>query len=143
MKGTQTGTIRAAAGRPRNSTLTRSEQLRLAKRAQRARDSSAGLTEVRIKLPAALASRLAFAAQQPDFVDLLDIALATAIVEIERYPQLKILCWNRRIRFLSHADAWSLYERNWRFIEPDKLEPSERLLIDTLVTRFNGGVMHG
>jgi hypothetical protein len=69
--------------------------------------------------------------------------LDSETVEVGCYPQLKLLCWNRRNDFLTAEDAWSLYERNWRFVEPNQLELSERQLIDTLSSRFGGGTMHG
>ena len=134
---------RRAAGRPRTSDLTRVEQLRLAKRAQREREGEAGQTEARIKLPRALAQRLLFASRQKGFIALLTKVLDSETIEVGRYPQLKLLCWNRRNPFLTAQDAWSLYERNWRFVEPNQLEPAERQLIETLCSRFGGGIMHG
>ena len=143
MKTSFTHVKPVVAGRPRTSDLTRAEQLRLAKRAQRERERKVGQTEARIKLPTALAERLLFASRQAGFVDTLSKALDSEIVEVERYPQLKMLCWNRRSRFLSAQDAWSLYERNWRFVEPGQLDPAERQLIETLSSRYDGGVMRG
>jgi hypothetical protein len=143
MGASPTRAKRHAAGRPRTSDLTRAEQLRLAKRAQREREGKAGQTEARIKLPRTLAQRLLFASRQPGFVAVLTKLLDSETIEVGRYPQLKLLCWNRRNHFLTAQDAWSLYERNWRFVEPDQLEPSERQLIETLASRFGGGIMHG
>ncbi len=134
---------RRSAGRPRTSVLTRAEQLRLAKRAQREREAEAGHTEVRIKLPRTLAQRLLFASRQPEFIALITKVLESETVEVSRYPQLKLLCWNRRSQFLTPQEAWSLYERNWRFVEIDQLEPAERQLIETLSARFGGGVKLG
>jgi len=137
------GKKRRTAGRPRSSALTRAEQLRLAKRAQREREGKAGQTEVRIKLPRALAQRLMFALRQHGFVDLLTRLLDSETIDVERYPQLKLLCWNRRNSYLTAQDGWSLYERNWRFVETNKLEPPERQLIERLSARFGGGIRHG
>ena len=141
-KATRAPVVRTSrAGRPRVSGLPRSEQLRQAKRAQRER--AAGLVQAQLRLPAPLAARLMFAAQQPAFIAALSEFLDSALVEAARYPQLKLLCWNRRSTWLSAADAWSLYERNWRFIENERLEPAERALIDRLNARFGAGVPHG
>lgn len=142
MQTTLTHTRRAAIGRPRTSKLTRAEQLRLAKQAQREREVTAGQAEARIKLPSALAKRLMFASRQPGFIATLTQMLDSEAIEIGRYPQLKLLCWNRRGGFLSPKDAWSLYERNWRFVESDRLEPTEQGLIEMLSSRFGGGVLH-
>lgn len=134
---------RRAVGRPRTSDLTRGEQLRLAKRAQREREGEAGQTEARIKLPKPLAQRLLFASRQPGFIAELTKLLDSETIDVGRYPQLKLLCWNRRSQFLTTQEAWSLYERNWRFVEADQLEPSERQLVETLSSRFGGGKMNG
>lgn len=139
----RTGEKHRTVGRPRRSNITRAEQLRLAKRAQRDRDKKAGQIEVRIKLPRVLAQRLSFASRQPGFVAGLTSLLDAETIEVERYPQLKLLCWNRRDRFLSSKDAWSLYERNWRFVELNDLQPAERQLIEILSERFGGRSLRG
>lgn len=143
MRNTRFVAKRRSVGRPRTSALTRAEQLRQAKRTQRQREMHAGQTEARIKLPKVLAQRLMFASRQADFLAVLTKLLDSETIDVARYPQLKLLCWNRRDPFLTAKDAWSLYERNWRFVEPKRLEPSERELIETLSSRFGGGIMHG
>ncbi len=141
MKNASAHAPRVPPGRPRSSHLSRTEQLRVAKRAQRERDGNAGLLEARIKLPAKLSERLLFASRQPGFIDELTRALEAQTVEINLYPQLKLLCWNRRGTYLSAEDAWNLYERNWRFVEPALLEPAEQRLIEMLASRFGGGAL--
>ena len=133
----------ARAGRPRVSRLSRAEQLRVAKRAQREREREAGLVLARLRLPAPLAAQVMFAARQPGFAAALSAFLDAETVETSCFPQLKLLCWNRRSPLLSSADAWSLYERNWRFMEPGQLEPAERQLIDRLALRFGAGWPRG
>lgn len=133
----------APIGRPRTSTLTRTEQLRRAKQTQREREGRAGMVEARLKLPGALARRLMFISKQAEFIDALTRMLDAESVEVGRYPQLKLLCWNRRGAFLSARDAWSLYERNWRFVEPGQLDADEHALIERLSARFGGGAAHG
>src|SRR3989442_14222270 len=95
-----------AAGRPRASHIGRAEQLRLAKRAQPVREREAGLVVARLKLPVALAERLAFAVRQEGFQAALRAFLKAETIEVADYPQLKLLCWNRRGRFLSAREAW-------------------------------------
>lgn len=133
---------RKSPGRPGTSPLTRTEQLRLAKRAQRTRDREAGQIEVRIKLPGNVAKRWSVAVRESGFIDALTKTLDSTVVEVARYPQLKLLCWNRRDDYLSAEDAWSLYERNWRFMEPEQLESVEHMLIESLSARF-GRLDHG
>jgi len=130
-----------APGRPRTNHLGRSEQLRLAKRAQRERERKAGLIIARLKLPVALADRLTFAARQEGFEALLHAFLETETVEVAKYPQLKLLCWNRRSEFISVREAWDLYERNWSFVERVRMDPLQSKLLSSLSTRFGGGVM--
>ena len=142
MKNASPPAKRKTPGRSGTSTLTRTEQLRLAKRAQRARDREAGQVEVRIKLPGDVAKRWSVAVRESGFIDALTKTLDLTVIEVARYPQLKLLCWNRRDDFLSAADAWSLYERNWRFVEPTQLESVEQMLIESLSARF-GRLDHG
>ncbi len=117
-------------------------QLRLAKRAQRARDRENGLTLIQLKLPAAVAERLAFASRQAGFVSALAAHLDAEMVEIARFPQLRLLCWNRGDTFLPAAEALNLYERNWRFVDVGRLAPDERALVTALSARFGKGVIH-
>ena len=127
-------------GRPRTSKLSRVQQLRQAKRLQRERDAASGHIEARLKLPRTIAQRLLLAARQPKFIEVLSQFLDRETVDVEAFPQLKLLCWHRRDRQLSAEDAWNLYERNWRFVEPAQLRPDEKRLIDTLAARFGGGL---
>lgn len=129
-------------GRPRTSALTRAEQLRLAKRAQRERDAKAEKIEVRLKLPRALAERFALAARQSGFADALTLLLDSQIIDVNDYPELKLLCWSRRGNLLSAEDAWNLYERNSRFVEFTQLNAAEKKLIARLAARFGGRAPH-
>ncbi len=54
------------------------------------------------------------------------------MIELENYSTLRLLCWNQRSGFVSRQDAFSIYERNWRFVEKDKLTDSECPLVDEL-----------
>ena len=129
-------------GRPRRSPHPRAEQLRLAKRAQRRRERRAGLTHVQLKLPAAEAERLRAAASSPHFAKALDEFLQDVVLEIERWPQLRELTWNRADRWIPAEEALALYERNWRFVEPERLQKDEANLIDRLKRRFGSGLLN-
>lgn len=64
-------------------------------------------------------------------------------IRIADYAQLKFLCWNLKDdAFLDEALVLSLYERNWRFVEVEKLELKERDLIDRLVIEYGNGVFN-
>ena len=129
-------------GRPRVSRLSRAEQLREAKRAQRSRDRDAGLGEVYLKLPEALAERLTFVARQSGFQAVLAKFLDDEAIEIADFPQLQLLCWSRHGKFITAEDAWSLFERNRRFVDVAALTPEELRLLERLSRRF-GSIFRG
>lgn len=120
----------------------RRTQLREAKQRQRERDRAAGLVLYQAKLPADLARRLQAGMKIPEFRDRLKAFLHTEMVQIEKYPQLKQLCWNLKVEFLTRADAFALYERNWRLIDHQALEPDEQTLINGLVEEVGKGVVN-
>lgn len=129
-------------GRPRTSLLTRTEQLRAAKRAQRMRDRIAGLAAVTLHLTADRANRLRAAIATPHFNASLDRFLDDLILDLHAWPVLEELAWNRADRWIPAADAFGLYERNWRFVEPKRLGRAEKELIERLRNRFGGGVLN-
>ena len=75
-------------GRPRTNPLPRAEQLRIAKRAQRARDKQAGLVLCQLKVHPSLAEKLQAAAGLHGFDDRLERFLDEAIVDVRHYPNL-------------------------------------------------------
>jgi len=129
-------------GRPRTSPYTRAEQLRAAKRTQRQKESRAGLTTVQLRLPAGQARRLRTVAYTPGFRQALDEFLEDQVLDINQWPMLRELAWNRADRWIPAEEALTLYERNWRFVEPAHLTQEEAALINHLKNKFGGGVMH-
>jgi hypothetical protein len=129
-------------GRPRTSTLTRAEQLRRAKRRQRARQRAAGLVHVQLTVPRDLAEKIAVARQTDLFAEVLDQALDRAVIRVRDYPQLADLAWNRSAEFIPAGEAFRLYERNWRLVDANAILPDERRLIERLKAQFGGGVMN-
>jgi hypothetical protein len=121
----------------------RAEQLRRAKRAQRARERARGLRAVELRLPEARAARLRAAMGSADFDRALDRFLDEEVIEIDAWPVLRDLSWNRATRFIPARQALSVYERNWRFVDPARLTPPERALIERLKQRFGAGVLNG
>jgi hypothetical protein len=130
-------------GRPKTSTLSRREQLRLAKRAHRERQREAGMAEVSLRLSADEAQRLRVASAAPHFKEALGAFLDDAVLDLHRWPALRELAWSRADRWISAEDAFALYERNWRFVDHARLTPSEAKLVDRLKDRFGGGVLNG
>lgn len=58
-------------------------------------------------------------------------------IEIDNYPQLRALCWNRADgTVLSGKEAFHLYERHWRFIDRSALSEREQRLIDDLIADY-------
>ena len=133
---------RVRPGRPKTNPKTRPEQLRIAKRSQRQRDRDAGLALCQIKLPQNTAQRLRHALAIPGFDAQLEQFLDEAIVETRKFPNLKLLCWNRAAPFLTERDALGLYERNWRFVDTGTMPENERALIRRLAEKYGRGVLN-
>jgi transcriptional regulator with XRE-family HTH domain len=54
-------------------------------------------------------------------------------IHLADYPQLKQLAWQvHGTDELTPAEALSIYERNWRHVDVNALEPRERQLVDAL-----------
>lgn len=113
----------------------------LAKHAQRGVAHASGQARMRIKLPVALAERVAVASGQADFESAVAAYQDADVIEITRFPQLRLLCWNRGDTFLPAAEAFNLYERNWRFVDVDRMALTELALLSVLAVRFGKGVI--
>ena len=60
----------------------------------------------------------------------------------EEFPELCKLVWNRDpARPIAADEVFSLYERNWRFVDRDALTEHEMLLIRELTDTFGMGLM--
>lgn len=146
--------VAARRGRPRTSGLTRLEQLREAKRRQRQRDRQLGVEVVQVKIGArhaeVLRRLLAAPRGQAQLRTLLDrfekadrLTHRAPLVEVARYPELRLLAWNRPPdAAIAETEALSLYEANWRFVDRDRLTPREAALIRRLVREHGGGVLN-
>lgn len=56
------------------------------------------------------------------------------------FPELALLVWNRNAdRPITRQDAFSIYERNWRFVDAERLTDVEKQLIDALKNEFGHG----
>lgn len=59
--------------------------------------------------------------------------LIPARIQLAEYPQLKKLAWQvQGVDALTPSEALSIYTRNWRHLDVNKLEPHEQQLIDAL-----------
>jgi hypothetical protein len=129
-------------GRPRTSALTRQEQLRMAKQTQREREKANGTATIELRLEKIVAQKLKTALVSPTFYQALNTLLANEVVDINETPMLRDIAWNRESQFVPAIEAMALYERNWRFVDTDKLLPSEAALIENLTARFGNGVLN-
>ena len=135
--------LRRKPGRPRTSTMTRAEQLRQAKRAQRERLRAAGIRPVEVALDEAMVERFKAAAASPYFGSALECLLEDLVVDRTAWPVLGEITWNRADRWIPADEALSLYERNWRHVDRARLGDEEVELIRKLADRFGGGVFNG
>jgi len=56
-----------------------------------------------------------------------------ARIHLSDYPQLKQLAWQvHGTDELTPVEALSIYERNWRHVDVQALEPHEKLLVEAL-----------
>lgn len=63
-------------------------------------------------------------------------------VRLTEYPQLQQLAWQLGDdQILSGAEALALYERNWRHVDAEAMDPHERDLLKRLVQRHGNGVL--
>ncbi len=120
----------------------RQEQLRLAKRRQREREKQRGLAVYQLRLPRNLAEKLKEGNRHTDFMGALHALIDRQIIHIDDYENLRMLTWNRAIRFTTRADAFRLYEDNWRHVDTKTMGAGERELIRDLAQEFGNGIIH-
>ena len=129
-------------GRPKSNPLPRREQLRLAKRAERARLRAMGVTRYPVKLPRHAAERLKAGMKTPGFAARLHAFLEETVITVRDYPNLAAVTWNRTDALVTDEEAFHLYERNWRFVDKRTMPPRERALIARLTEKFGKGVLN-
>lgn len=80
---------------------------------------------------------LEFTVQAPPAPEPVVRATPTVVPDLIRladYPQLKRLAWHAPgLTELTPAEALSLYERNWRHLDRERMQPPERELLGALV----------
>lgn len=64
-----------------------------------------------------------------------------ARIRLADFSQLRLIAWHMRDDqdSLTPEEALNLYERNWRHVDHDHLDPHERALIDALAQQLAGG----
>ena len=129
-------------GRPKSNPLPRQEQLRLAKRAERARLRAMGVRHYPVKLPRNAVERLKAGLKTPGFAARLHAFLEDTVIHLQDYPNLAALAWNRTDSFVTDEEAFRLYERNWRFVDTKTMPLHERTLLARLTAKYGKGVLN-
>lgn len=56
------------------------------------------------------------------------------------YPELQLLAWNRDpSKPITGADAFGIYEAQWRHVDTARLQPHEQKLIQALTEKYGNG----
>ena len=122
--------------------VARREQMRLAKRRQRAREKQRGVATYQMRLPSRLAEKLKAGARRAGFMEALHAFIDREILCIDDYENLRLIAWNRAGRFMTRAEAFQLYECNWRHVDRNGMDAKERDLIEQLAREFGNGVIN-
>lgn len=61
-------------------------------------------------------------------------------IDRKLYPELDLILWDTVERFVSASDAFSAYEKRWRYVDQTRLIPRERTLIDDLIRDLGNGL---
>lgn len=70
------------------------------------------------------------------------MAVKTKTINIDEYPELTLLSWNRAVREITGEDALALYERCWRYLDPRLLNEKEIDLLVLLATEYGNGILN-
>ncbi|TPM19451.1 hypothetical protein [Mesorhizobium sp. B2-3-6] len=66
----------------------------------------------------------------------------TPMIVPAEFPELHAIVWSRdATRPIPAEEAFAIYERNWRFVDQERLTTSERLLIQNLAEKFGQGIL--
>jgi hypothetical protein len=65
------------------------------------------------------------------------------MIAVADYPQLRDAAWfiADDAKF-TDQEALAFYERNWKYIEEDKLQPHEQALINRLINEVGHGILN-
>jgi hypothetical protein len=64
-------------------------------------------------------------------------------IRLAKYPQLKSIAWSLADDAeVGPAEAFALYERNWRHVDTAAMDPAERALLAKLTATIGKGVMN-
>lgn len=63
-------------------------------------------------------------------------------LEIDRlaYPELNLILWDTKRRYLNAQEAFETYEKRWRYVTPSQLTSNEQELIALLIKEIGKGM---
>lgn len=61
-------------------------------------------------------------------------------IDREKFPQLNLILWDTKVRFVEPLDALNMYERRWRYVDRSKLTEKENQLILGLAAYYRDGL---
>ena len=56
------------------------------------------------------------------------------------YPALDSILWDVKSKIIEHEVAFQLYEKRWKYIDPDQLTAQEKVLIQELIDTIGKGL---
>lgn len=63
-------------------------------------------------------------------------------IRLADYPLLREIAWSTDLRAeLSPTEAFSIYERNWRHLDRERMDANERELLEHLISTVGKGVL--
>jgi hypothetical protein len=69
-------------------------------------------------------------------------AMPIPTLKIARYPNLRLLAWQFHGDRIPEDQAFAIYEREWRHLDPNRLGAEERELIERLNRAYGHGVLN-
>jgi hypothetical protein len=63
-------------------------------------------------------------------------------IEVARYPNLRLLAWQLHQTHIGEAEAFAIYEREWRHLDLSHMEPHELQLIRDLARKYGHGFLN-
>ena len=63
-------------------------------------------------------------------------------IDAASYPVLAALLWDQHLDRIAADEAYTIYERRWQYVDPQRLADSEKRFIKALIAE-HGGVFLG
>lgn len=61
------------------------------------------------------------------------------MVDRTRYPELDHILWDFHAKFIAPDFAFDIYERRWKYVDPNALKAEEQQLIERLTQEYGKG----